>query len=543
VILDLTKLREAIRYEGRITRRVLLAYGAALAAIPTLGLRAEGPRKAAKLPDDVFKELGVGSGEPDEDSVVLWTRLAPKPKQEDGDGGMPHADFMVDWEIWPEEGKKMVIESGSVKAMPELGHSVHAVARKLTPGTWYRYQFRCGDQPSPIGHTRTMPKADPVPELLRFAFASCQNYEDGFYNAYLPMAGDNPDLVVFLGDYIYENDDPRKTVREHVGKRLDKGLVEYRARYGQYKSDPMLREMHRLCPWLVTWDDHEVEGNYANDLSKHHDRGKGPTREQFLVRRAHAYQAYYENIPVRPGRARPNKHNMDLYHSTAFGRLVNFAVLDTRQYRTDQPNGGEAAPINGAAKDPRNTLLGPEQKKWLLKILKESDAVWNVLAQQVMMGLVDHYGGKEPRYSMDAWPGYFHERAELIRFLAQNHIKNPVVISGDVHSNWVIELREDDRFPKKGEPPVAVEFVGTSISSKGNGEDVDEKRLKSLFADNPCLKFHNDHRGYVLCTVTPKEWRSEFRIVRQVEREAKPDAKAETAATFAVTAGKPGVNA
>lgn len=539
-MLDLTKLGEAVRYEGGVTRRLLLAYGAALAGLPALGLRAD-DRRTAKLPDDAFEHLGVASGEPDEDSVVLWTRLAPRPVQEDGSGGMPDAEFTVDWEVWPAEGKKTVAARGSERATPELGHSVHAVARNLTPNTWYRYQFHCGGQSSAIGYTRTMPKPTATPDLLRFAFASCQNYEDGFFNAYLPMAQDRPDLVVFLGDYIYENDAPEKTPREHVGKKLDKGLADYRARYGQYKSDPMLREMHRRCPWLVTWDDHEVEGNYANDLSKRRDKGKGPTPEQFLVRRANAYRAYYENMPVRPGRAKPNGPNLDLYHAAAFGRLATFAVLDTRQYRTDQPNGGEAAPINAAARNPRNTMLGERQKKWLFKTLGESGAVWNVVAQQVMMGLVDHYGGKEHRYSMDAWPGYFAERADLLRFLADRTVKNPVVLSGDVHSSWVSELREDERSPKKGEPPAAVEFVGTSISSKGTGEDVDKDRLRRLLADNPGLRFHNDHRGYVFCEVTPKAWRSEFRIVRQVAKEAKPGLKAETAAAFTVKAGEHGV--
>jgi alkaline phosphatase D len=534
-MLDLTRIEEAIRYEGRISRRLLLAYAAALAAIPMLGLRARGQsKKKAKLPDDVFKALGVASGEPDHNSVVLWTRLAPRPEQEDGDSGMPRADFTVRWEIWPADGKKKVIDSGSVEATPELGHSIHVVAKKLRPGSWYQYQFHCGDQSSPIGRTRTMPAPTDMPAQLRFAFASCQNYEDGLYTAYQHMARDNPDLVVFLGDYIYENDAPEKTVREHIGKKLDKSLAAYRARYGQYKSDPLLRAMHELCPWLVTWDDHEVEGNYANDISKHWDKGKGPSQAQFLVRRAHAYQAFYENVPVRPGRAKPDGPKMDLYHSTTFGRLASFQVLDTRQYRTDQPNGGEMAPINKDAQDPRNTLLGAKQKKWLMKTLEDSKAIWNVLAQQVMMALVDRATGSKQQYSMDAWPGYFHEREELIRFLAEKRIKNPVVLTGDIHSNWVNNLRVDDR--KHNTPVVATEFVVTSISSKGNGKEVERKRLSALLDQNPCLKYHDDQRGYVRCTVTPKEWKSEYRAVSDV---TKPGGKASTTATFVVAEGKP----
>jgi alkaline phosphatase D len=287
--------------------------------------------------------------------------------------------------------------------------------------------------------------------------------------------------------------------------------------------------MHARCPWVVTWDDHEVEGNYANARSKH----EGVPPAEFLKRRAHAYQAYYEMMPLRP-RSVPKGPDLLLYRDVDFGRLASFNVLDTRQYRTDQRNGDEAAPLNEAARNPRNTLLGGKQREWLERQLDRSKAVWNVLAQQVVMGMLDRHGKKE--YSMDAWPGYFHERRELLRFLARKKVRNPVVLSGDVHSNWVNELRVDDR--EQEGPPVAVEFVGTSISSKGNGKPVAPARLAALQAANPFLKFHNDERGYVRCTVTEKEWKSEFQVVSDV---TKPGAKVSTAATFVVEQGQPGV--
>lgn len=528
-MLDLTRLHDAIRHEGGITRRLLLAYGAALAAIPVLGQRGDGQAAGRiKFPSNPFT-LGVASGEPNAEGMVLWTRLAPRPLQDDGDGGMPRQDVEVHWELATDDRMRRVIQKGTVTATRRLGHSVHVIPQGLKPDTWYWYRFHCSGEESPIGRTRTMPEPSSMPARLRFAFASCQNLQDGLYTAYRHMANDDLDLVVFLGDYIYEGGPRKGAVRVHVGDRC-RSLADYRQRHAQYRSDRLLQAMHARCPWLVTWDDHEVENNYANATA----HATKLNRMEFLEKRAHAYQAYYEMMPLRP-RARPDGPNMHLSHSAAFGRLVNFKVLDTRQHRTDQPNGGERSDINAAALNPRSTMLGAAQKKWLEDSLLKSNAVWNVLAQQVMMGMVDTDAGKERRYSMDQWPGYMHERRQILEFLARQRISNPIVITGDIHSNWVNNLRVDDR--KADLPIVATEFVGTSISSKGDGHEVSKARLNALYSNNPCLKYHDDQRGYVRCTVTSKEWRSEYQAVLDVTR---PGGKAERRATYVVAAGKPG---
>ncbi len=218
-----------------------------------------------------------------------------------------------------------------------------------------------------------------------------------------------------------------------------------------------------------------------------------------------------------------------------FWHTVNGLVLDTRQYRTDQPNGDGAKELNDEALHPKNTLLGKKQAGWMKAALLRSQATWNVLAQQVMMGMADVVAGPEKKYSMDQWPGAAHERMKLMQWIAERKVPNPVVLSGDIHSNWVNDLRVDDR--KMDTPVVAAEFVGTSISSGGNGTK-EPKGLDTLLAENPFVKFHNRQRGYVRCVVTPKEWKSDYVIVPEV---LKPGSPAEVPASFVVEAGKAGV--
>ena len=538
-MLDLTKLRDAIRWEGGVSRRLFLAYGTALSAIPLLGTRVEGrvvrrPRLAA----DPFT-CGVASGEPSSTGVVLWTRLAPEPLAVGG--GMAPEKVEVKWELAEDEGMKSVVKGGVAVATPQLGHAVHVAAEGLKPDRWYYYRFHAGDATSPVGRTRTTPEPTATPEKLRFAFASCQHFEQGLFTAYEHMAKDELDLVIHLGDYIYEyphNPNTKgKLVRKHAGPAAGKikTLEDYRNRHAQYRGDKLLQGMHARCPWLVTWDDHEFDNNYANLIQEEQPKGKAKADPaDFLEQRANAYQAYYENMPLRPA-SLPRGPRMKLYRTSNFGRLASFQVLDTRQYRTDQPNNDRSSDINDEALNPKSTLIGAEQADWLKGALLRSPATWNVLAQQVMMGMADLAAGEKKQYSMDQWPGYAFERMRLMKWIAERKVPNPVVLTGDIHSNWVNELRVDDRRPE--EPVVASEFVGTSISSGGNGQK-DPKGLDVLLAENPFIKFHNRQRGYVRCTVTPNEWRSDYVVVPEVLESGGP---AEVPASFVVEAGRPGI--
>lgn len=528
-MLDPRHLADAVRYEGGVSRRLFLAYGSALASLPLLA-RGSVFARNANFSADPFT-LGVASGDPDARSVVLWTKLAPLPDQPDG--GMPAETRAVAWEIAEDDSFNKIVDHGEALATPQLGHSVHVEARGLKPDRWYWYRFRSGDAESPVGRTRTLPAPDAQPEQLKFAFTSCQHYETGLYTGYQQMAQDDVDLVFHLGDYIYESPGSLGRVRRHSGPERQKitTLADYRQRHMQYRADPLLHGMHALCPWFVTWDDHEFDNNYAGAVEEEKKTPTDPA--DFLIRRAAAYQAYYEMMPLRP-RSLPRGPSMQLYRKASFGRLADFYILDTRQYRSDQPNGDGLKPLNEAATDRARSMLGRRQRRWLDANLISSVSDWNVLAQQVMMGMVEFDLPGRSGFAMDQWPGCAAERMELMAFIADRQVPNPVVLTGDIHSNWVNNLRVDDRVHDA--PVVATEFVGTSMTSGGNGTQRVEGQERQM-AKNPCVQFFNRERGYVRCVVTPKLWTSDYVVVENV---TKPDGNIVTRASFVVESGAAG---
>ena len=499
-------------------RRQFVRLAAIAAAATGCSRQDRGPSFSA----DPFA-LGVASGDPSPDGFVLWTRLAPDPLN----GGGLSGDVGVRWEVAGDEGFRQLVQSGTATAPAELAHSVHVEVTGLEADRWYWYRFLAGDAVSTAGRARTMPTPESMPERLSLAFASCQHYETGFYTAYEHMAAEHPDLVFHLGDYIYEGP-ARPRIRAHRGEELA-SLEDYRNRYALYRSDPDLQLAHAACPWIVTWDDHEVDNNYAADISEQPD----VRREAFLQRRARAYQAYYEHMPLRVSQL-PQGPSMRLYRKLAFGRLAQFTVLDTRQYRTDQPCGDRTQPPCEGASDPTATLLGDDQRSWLFEALSESSAEWNVIPQQVMMAQVDRMPGDDVRYSMDQWPGYAASRDRLLGFVAERRVPNPVVLTGDIHSNWVNDLLLD--FGDPASPVVATEFVGTSISSSGDGGPNTEY-AEGVMRDNPFVKLQNAQRGYVSCEVTPGRWTARYRVLDRVSVRGAPR---QTLAEFAVEAGRPG---
>ena len=494
-----------------------LALGATVS--PTL-LRAWRPGWQA----DPFT-LGVASGDPRSDGVVLWTRLAPDPYN---GGGMPNAAVDVRWEVAADEGMQRLVRRGVAKATPEWAHSVHVEVDGLAPDRWYWYRFASGDAVSAVGRTRTMPARGVMPERLRLAFASCQHYEYGFYTAHRHMAQEDVDLIAFLGDYIYESTVPNRP-RQH-GAPPPRTLEEYRARYALYKLDKDLQAAHLVAPWIVTWDDHEVDNNYASALSSR----PGVTQQDFLLQRAAAYRAYYEHQPLRRSSI-PRGPDMLLYRTLAFGALARFQVLDTRQYRSDQACGdGRQAPC-AEWSDTSHTMLGAVQERWLSRNLEASrDAGWNVLAQQVTMAPIDNDPGPDENYAMDPWSGYPAARDRLSTFIAERRVNDVVVLTGDVHANFCMEVRT-----AYGSDPgavVASEFVGTSISSGGNGSEGGWAGER-IMAANPWMKYHSNRRGYVRCEVTPTLWRSDYRILPYIDR---PGAPVSTHASWVTERGRPG---
>lgn len=502
-----------------------MAAGSANLVWPFLFLpRAEAADREIRTSDYPF-QLGVASGDPTPDGMVIWTRLAPDPLN---GGGMPPEDVRVRWRVATDPQMTRVVRKGDANAAHAWGHSVHVEVQGLEPNRTYWYEFSAAGETSPRGRTRTAPAGHEMPDSFRFAFASCQHYEYGYYNAYRHMVQDDLHAVVHLGDYIYEGQATRGKPRSHNGGEIVT-LEDYRNRYALYRSDRDLQAAHAAFPWIVTWDDHEFDNNYAAEISEE----PGVQAAAFMRRRAAAYQAYYEHLPLRRS-ALPHGPRMQLYRNVTYGRLAQFSVLDTRQYRTDQPCGdGNKAPCKEVF-DPHATLLGPVQEKWLCDGLVASPARWNILAQQVMMARVDRVPGDAVAWSMDQWAGYDAGRKRLLKFLADHKVANPVVLTGDIHTNWVNDLKVD--FDREDAATVATEFVGTSISSGGDGA---EKRADTdgVLADNPFVRFYNAERGYVRCEVTPQQWRTDYRVVPIVSR---PESPCLTRASFVVQAGIPG---
>ncbi|WP_350280882.1 alkaline phosphatase D family protein [Kribbella sp. HUAS MG21] len=475
--------------------------------------------------------LGVASGDPLPDGVVLWTRLAPQPVAPDGRGGMPDQRFPVRWEIAEDARFHRVVRRGVEHAVPQWGHSVHAEVHGLRPDREYWYRFIVGDQVSPVGRTRTAPLAHLRLRELSFAFASCQNYYEGFFTAFRHMAQDDLDLVVHLGDYIYEGGGQGTIGRGHLPTAEVFSLADYRVRYGQYKSDPDLQAAHAAAPWVVAPDDHDVENNWAGDISQL-DTEPDQDPAVFRQRRAAAYQAYYENLPLRRT-SMPHGSEMQVYRRLTFGNLLQLNVLDTRRFRTDQLE--QCAQDCDARWNPERTMLGATQEKWLLDGLGRSSARWNVLGNQVFAFEADHDAGTSERYGMDPWDGYAAARQRLFDGVLERRVDNFVMITGDAHRSVAADLKQN--FGDPGSRTVGAEFLGTSVSSGGNGVDMDSLGVTWL-AENPHMRFHNSQRGYQRCVVTPTEWRTDYRVVPQV---TVPDGAVITRASVTVEAGRAGI--
>jgi alkaline phosphatase D len=470
-------------------------------------------------------KLGVASGDPSPDGVVLWTRLAPDPLN---GGGAPNRNFAVRWEVSADEGFTRIVQSGTETATPEYGHSVHVEVEGLEPARYYWYRFEAGGDVSPVGRTKTAPAADAAVAAMTFAFVSCQNWEAGYYPAYRALASEELDVVVHLGDYIYEGAAATTGVRAHRGGD-PMGLTAYRNRHALYKTDKNLQAAHAAHPFFVTWDDHEVDNNYADLVA-----ADGTSRDLFRRRRAAACQAYYEHLPVRRS-SLPSGPGMRIYRRLNYGNLARISALDTRQYRTDQPCGDGLKARCAEALAASATMTGPEQEQWLLKGLGSSPARWNVIAQQTIMAQYDHQTGTGGLFNMDAWDGYVAARNRILGYMLNRRPSNPVVITGDVHSSWAANLKSD--FRNAGSVTVGSEFVGTSITSRLPTPAVD--RVKAARPENPHVKYFDGRAGgYVRCSLNAERWRSDYRLARST---SKPESPVVNIKSFVVENGRPGV--
>ena len=509
--------------QRRIDRRTLLAQGIGIFGLSTTARISGTARQTVTFSSSPFT-LGIASGDPTPTGVVLWTRLAPDPLH---GGGMSVEDIEVTWEVATDERMGSVVQRGTTVAPAALGHSVHVEVDQLESNRWYWYRFSVGTEESPVGRTRTIPADHATAASLRYAFASCQHYEQGYFTAYQHMARDDLDLVFHLGDYIYEYAGRDDRVRAHTGDEIEL-LDDYRNRYALYRTDPDLQAAHAAFPWVVTWDDHEVDNNYAASISE-----DGLPAELFERRRRVAYQAYYEHMPLRRA-SMPRESRMQLYRNFRWGDLASFFVLDTRQYRTDQPCGDRSGPTCNGMLYSDATLLGETQERWLMDGLDRSTTRWNVIPQQIMMARVDRMPGDTEVFGMDIWSGYEVARRRLMEFLATRRPANPIVLTGDIHSNWVNDLKVD--YENENAPVVGTEFVGTSISSGGDGVDTRDSTAAMLL-ENPWVKFFNAQRGYVRCAVTESQCVADYLVLDYVTQ---PGSPISTRASFVVESGRPG---
>lgn len=552
---------------GGLDRRSFLALGAVatgavlVPATPALAgrtVRASGP---------VFT-LGVASGDPLPDSVILWTRLAPKPLELDG--GMGKATAKVEWEIATDEAFTQGRQTGVVDATPTYGHSVHIDVKGLTPDTWYYYRFKHGSEISTVGRTRTTPELGASMSRLVVGQTSCANWQSGYYQLYADLAAQEPDYWLALGDYIYEYGNKgymrptQKTPTRAIPWKAEPfTLPEYRRQYGLYRSSPELQALHAAAPYSVVWDDHEVDNNFTAGKSGgdgQKDKGK------FLARRAAGFQAFWENHAIRIAQPKPAPKSMTIYRQVTWGTLATFLMLDGRQYRSDQPGDNTPSDFGKWVKgmvDPKATMLGAMQETWLADRLKDSTAKWNFIGQQTVFSNVNGSVGLgfplDGLYNYDSWDGYWAARDRLTTAITQGQVRNPVILTGDFHCNLAFDVLSEwpdpQDFPSMAEcikatqtwdkPAVAAEIATGAISSPtffGEGGVVAAAGPPTL-AKTPWAR-HGEllGNGYVLHDITPEADRAKFRVCNAMFKADTPEGTPKDNKTVVIADGVPGVS-
>ncbi|MEO6989752.1 MAG: alkaline phosphatase D family protein [Aquihabitans sp.] len=517
-----------------IGRRQFLTGAAAAAALVAVGcssddggspatsttsvpVTAPDPVHAPHLSADPFT-LGVASGDPTTDSVILWTRLAPDPLAEDASSGMPDEDADVVWELAVDDRFSTLLAAGVFTTNPAHAHSAHVDVTGLEPGTSYAYRFRYGDWTSPVGQTQTLP--DGSPERFAIAVVNCQMFESGRYGAYANLIDEDVDLVMHLGDYIYEypfGEGDRKPMPD----RWLTELTDYRLRYSSYRTDVHLQAAHARFPFILTWDDHEVANNYMGDVLP---GGNDP--EKARARKQMAYQAWWENLPVRL--EPPENGSLTIYQDLAVGDLARIHLLDERQYSDEPPCRDVTDALSDygdceAREGEDRSRLGADQEAWLASSLAKGGVTWNILGNPVVLAGVNG-GTDEDAYYLDVWDGFPQARKRLIDQLAE--VSNPVVLTGDYHAGMVLDVH-DIPFDTTTDV-VAPEFMAPPISSILFPADVS--------ARTPQLRQQLNEHGYLTVEITPERLTTAFRCVADVQD---ADTAIETLATWQVDAGDP----
>lgn len=469
--------------------------------------------------EDIFP-YGVASGDPLADRVIIWTKLAPKEAS---------APLRVSWQMASDPDMKQLLQEGSLMVTPESDFTAKVDVAGLQAGRHYYYQFEALGVQSVIGRTKTSPEGEV--EKLRFAVVSCSNYQAGYFNNYGNIGRrEDLDAVIHLGDYIYEYPDGAygdssliaSGARAIEPKTELLKLEDYRARYATYRRDSDLKLAHQMHPFITVWDDHETANDAYKDGAQNHQEGEGP----WMSRREIARQVYNEWLPIR-GEASP------LYRKIRYGDLAELIMLDTRLEGRDKQI---MDVTNPALYSEDRTILGAEQKRWLKAALKNSDAQWKILGNQVMfseynVGWAAAMGGEYTPEQLesiflDIWDGYPAERSELITFIEEEAIKDVVIITGDVHCSFAYDVALKSSAmsadpgpvtydPVTGKGAVAVEFVTPGITSANFDENVGKMAAQLMQYQinqplpggdnpNPHMKYADLIRhGYLVLDIRP----------------------------------------
>lgn len=557
---------------GGLDRRSFLALGAAASGAVLMPTTPALAGRMTRSSGSVFR-LGVASGDPLPDSVILWTRLAPKPLELDG--GMGKATAKVEWEIARDEKFSKIAARGAVQATPKYGHSVHIDIRGLTPDSWYYYRFKHGREISPVGRTRTTPELGAAMSSLVVGQTSCANWQSGYYQLYADLAAQEPDYWLALGDYIYEYGNKgylrtgqTKPTRSIPWSGEPFTLGEYRRQYGLYRRAQSLQDLHATAPYSVIWDDHEVDNNFTADKSG----GDGQAdKGRFLARRAAGFQAFWENHAIRVPTPAPNPSKMDIYRRVDWGSLASFLLLDGRQYRSDQA--GDDTPqdfgkvVEGMF-DADATILGQDQESWLASELAEGTSRWTFVAQQTVVSSLNGTAGlpgpffpdvvAKGLFNYDAWDGYWAARGRLVEAITSGQVRNPIILTGDFHTNLTFNLL--DAWPDPRDSSTPQEMTDAVANWRGNviGTEICAGAISSptFFGDpvlgllapgvrdrTPWLRYAEyDSNGYVLLTVSPESTEAKYRIADASVRPNKPGGKPRTDKTIVISDGVPGVS-
>lgn len=477
-----------------------------------------------EFPTDPFT-LGIASGDVTDSSAVLWTRLAPVPL--DADGGMAPFSIPVQWELSLDANMSQIIQRGEAIASPTLAHSVHVDVQELEPNREYWYRFTAGTKTSPTGRTQTLPDIEAHPGSVRFITASCQNYSNGYFIAYEHMVRDKPDFIVHLGDYIYDTSFD-ETFRLHETEETPVSLADYRRRHALYKTDKHLQHAHSQIPFFTTIDNHDA----IEDMGK----------DEF-ERRAAAYQAWYEHMPVR-GYSSADKNRFDLFRKISIGDLMQISLLDSRQFRDTQNISSNNFPDfafgiyrerSNDVFDEARSMLGMKQEEWLMNNLVQNQSTWNVIASpSPFLSFQMDQDGKDLRY-IGAWDNYPANRSRVADAISNSKIGHPIIVSGDVHSFWAIDGRlatdKSERIP-------VVEFVTSSISANWPAALSDP--ITANLPHNPQVKSYKpENRGYLLHEVSESEWKATARAIHDVRDER---SLVSSLASYVVTKGEPGLS-